>query len=70
MSYCSNPHAPKARRAAVNEVVRDDSFVVDIAPKKAAFRNGLQRSSNSPERCSKIYLAYCKTWSNSACRLG
>ena len=44
--------------------------MLNIAPKKAAFRSGLQRSSSSSGRCSKIYFAYCKTWSNSACKFG
>ena len=43
MSYCSNPHAPKARRAAVNEVVRDDSFVVDVARRYGAHRTTVHR---------------------------
>lgn len=42
MSYCSNPHAPKARRVAVNEVVRYSSSVVDVAR-----RRGIHRTTGS-----------------------
>ena len=43
MSYCSNPHAPKARRAAVNEVVRDGSSVVDVARRYGVHRTTVHR---------------------------
>lgn len=45
------------------------NFIED-GSENAAFRSGLQRSISSSERCFKKYFAYCKTWSNSACKFG